>query len=128
MSVAVLDTSAILAWLRGEPGDDQVHGVLSTAHMSSVNWSELSQKLHQHGTDARRTVARLRAFGVQVQPFDDTDAVRAAELWSVTRACGLSLGDRACLALAEKLDAPAYTADRSWKDLQGVELDIRLIR
>lgn len=118
----------MLAWFRGEPGDDQVHRLLPIAQMSSVNWSELNQKLRQHGADANRAAARLRAFGIQVQPFDDADAIRTADLWRATRACGLSLGDRACLALAAKLRAPAYTADRAWKDLQEVAVDVRLIR
>jgi PIN domain nuclease of toxin-antitoxin system len=90
----VLDASAVLAWLRGEPGFDRVEPHLDSAVMSAVNFSETWQKLHQHGVDADRATRRLRTLGVQVEPFDTADAVIAARLWTATRSAGLSLGDR----------------------------------
>ena len=94
----VLDTSAVLAWLRDEPGANVVHPLLRVAIMSAANWSETWQKLHQHGADAGRATSRLRTLGVRVEPLTEADAVTAARLWTSTRAAGLSLGDRCCLA------------------------------
>ncbi|MEV6228341.1 type II toxin-antitoxin system VapC family toxin [Saccharopolyspora shandongensis] len=123
----VLDTSAILAWLRDETGAETVDPVLGDATMSAVNWSELAQKLTQHGADARRTCDRLRTIGVLVEPFTAEDALCSGELWPHTRSFGLSLGDRACLAVALRLDAPVMTADKAWRDID-VRVPIRLLR
>ena len=65
--------------------------------------------------------------GVALMPFDVSDAETAADLWVRTRHHGLSLGDRACLALAARIDAPAVTADRAWRDLD-VRVEIVCIR
>ncbi|HEY2763443.1 MAG TPA: type II toxin-antitoxin system VapC family toxin [Pseudonocardiaceae bacterium] len=126
-ATAVLDTSAVLAWLRNEPGADLVHPLLPAAVMSAANWSETWQKLHQHGVDAARATHRLRTLGVRVEPVTEADAVRAATLWTRTRTAGLSLGDRCCLALGARLDLPAVTADTAWA---GLDLDVavRIIR
>lgn len=124
----VLDASAVLAWLRSEPGADQIDTVLDGSALSTVNASEIAQKLLQHGTDGTWAIAELRDLGVVLTPFTDTDAITAAELWTPTRTAGLSLGDRACLALAHRLNKPALTGDQAWKglDLDGIE--VQLIR
>ena len=127
MTVSVLDTSAVLAWLHDEPGNDVVEPLLPQAIMSTVNWSETAQKIAQHGADPDRTLGRLQALGVHVEPFTTVDALAAAALWPTTRVGALSLGDRACLALARRLNLPAVTADRAWRKLD-VELRIQLIR
>ena len=113
----MLDASAVLAWLRGEPGADLVQEYLGNAALSAVNVAEIYQKLAQHGVDADRTVRRLRALDVRVEPVDLTDAVAAARLWPHTHTSGLSLGDRCCLALAARLNGPAITADAVWTSL-----------
>lgn len=118
---AVLDTSAVLAWLRDEPGAEEVYPLLSGAVMSAANWSETWQKLRQHGVDADRATRRLRALGVRVEPLTEADAVTAARLWASTRAAGLSLGDRCCLALGTRLGLTTVTADTAWA---GLELDL----
>lgn len=117
----VLDSSAVLAWLRDEPGAEVVHPLLSAAVMSAANWSETYQKLLQHGVDAHRATSRLRTLGVRVEPLTETDALTAANLWIATRAAGLSLGDRCCLALAARLGLTTVTADTAWA---GLDLDI----
>lgn len=122
---AVLDTSAVLAWLHDEPGADLVQPLLPTAIMSAANWSETWQKLYQHGVDADRATRRLRTLGVRVEPLTETDAVTAATLW--TRKAGLSLGDRCCLALGIRLDLPTVTADTAWADLD-LGIPVRTIR
>ncbi|MGH3439088.1 MAG: PIN domain-containing protein [Sciscionella sp.] len=118
MSPCVLDTSAVLAWLREEPGADVVDCLLEEAIMGAANWSELAQKLLQHGADAHQTTARLATLGLTVEAFTAADALRAAELWPATRRAGLSLGDRACLALATRLELLAVIADQAWSTLE----------
>jgi ribonuclease VapC len=127
MTDVVLDSSAVLAWLRAEPGADVVLPLLATSVMSAVNWSETWQKLDQHGVDAGKATQRLRALGVRVEPVTEADAVSAARLWSSTRATGLSLGDRCCLALGARLSLAAVTADSAWANL-SVDVEIQLIR
>lgn len=127
MTAAVLDTSAVLAWIRDEPGGVVVDPYLPDAVMSSLNWSETAQKIAQHGADARQTMIRLHALGVQVEPFTAEDALIAAELWPVTRAAGLSLGDRGCLAVGRRLDLTVLTADKAWETL-GLDVEVKLIR
>ncbi|MGH3873309.1 MAG: type II toxin-antitoxin system VapC family toxin [Pseudonocardiaceae bacterium] len=124
---SVLDSSAVLAWLRGEPGADVVQPLLPAAIMSAVNWSETWQKLRQHGVDADRAASRLRTLGVQVEPLSEADAVATADLWTRTRAAGLSLGDRCCLALGARLALPTVTADTAWAELD-LDIPVRIIR
>lgn len=114
---AVLDASAVLAWVRSERGAEVVTPYLTSATISAVNVSEVHQKLAQHGVDANRTITRLRTVGMKIEPVALDDAIAAARLWPVTRAAGLSLGDRCCLALAARLDVPALTADGTWSTL-----------
>lgn len=123
----VLDASAVLAWLRDEPGAEVVGPQLAGAVMSAVNWSETWQKLDQHGVDAESATRRLRSLGLRVEPLTAPDAVAAARLWATTRKAGLSLGDRCCLALAQRLDLPAVTADAAWATLDLV-LTVQVIR
>ncbi|MBP2367853.1 type II toxin-antitoxin system VapC family toxin [Pseudonocardia parietis] len=126
-SPAVLDASAVLAWLRDEPGGDVVDRYLDTAVLSAVNLAEVHQKLAQHGVDADRATRQLRTLGVRIAPLDTPDAITAAKLWPATRAAGLSLGDRCCLALAARLGGPAVTADTAWTTLE-IGVGVVLIR
>lgn len=123
---AVLDSSAVLAWLRNEPGAAAVHARLRSAVISAANWSETWQKLAQHGVDADRATRRLRTLGLRVEQLTEADAVTAARFWSRTRDAGLSLGDRCCLALGARLQLPALTADTAWAglDLDGVTVEL----
>lgn len=98
--MTVLDASAVLAWMAGETGGDQVEALLDGGVISTVNWSEIWQKLDSRGADASRALSRLVVLGLRAEPLNAPDAVRAAQLWSLTRAAGLSLADRCCLALA----------------------------
>jgi ribonuclease VapC len=124
---AVLDASALLAWLLEEPGWEVVDPLLSTAVLSTVNLAEVWQKLDQHRVVADRALRRVRLLGVRTEPFSDSDAVLAARLWPGGRRVGLSLGDRCCLAVAARLGRTALTADRSWAGL-AVSVDVRVIR
>jgi PIN domain nuclease of toxin-antitoxin system len=108
----VLDASALLALLREEPGADEVERVLDGSMMSCVNLSEVLQKAEQHAVDVEGLEHDLEALGVRFAPFDTPAARSSAELWS--SGAGLSLGDRACLALAASVDGVALTADHRW--------------
>ena len=121
----VLDSSAVLALLQEEPGADEVEGVLDGALMSCVNLSEVLQKAEQHGVDTEGLEYDLEALGIEFRDFDTPAARPAADLWSDRNE--LSLGDRACLALATLTDATAITADGRWVTA-GTTVDVRMIR
>jgi len=110
----VLDASALLALLQQEPGAARVAEVLPDAWISAVNLSEVVAKLIDHGVPTDALIPALGQLGLKVHAFDGEAAIRAGELRVATRAFGLSLGDRACLTLAQALGAVAMTADRMW--------------
>ena len=118
----------MLALLQEEPGADVVEAALDDAEISCVNVSELLQKAEQHGIDTEGLEIDLEALGVRLHAFDLGDARAAAELWHFTRSAGLSLGDRACLALARRLGGVAVTADARWADLDGIDIPVQVVR
>jgi len=102
------------------------------AAISVINWTEVLTKLAERGEDPELAAAELRAAGligatVSVEPVTDADCIAVARLRAATKAKGLSLADRTCLALAERLGVPAITADRDWNDID-VGAEVRLIR
>lgn len=129
----VLDASAVLALLRDEPGADEVErAVAAETRLSAVNWAEVLSKLADAGEDPGHATGALAAEGLLgesmvVEPLDEAQAVEIARLRPLTRGAGLSLGDRACLALAAALEVPALTADRAWAEL-GLGISVELIR
>lgn len=121
----ILDASALLAALHDEPGADRVHELLPSARVSSVNLSEVIGKLQERGVPNELIDEILYDLDLSVVPFATTTARRAGLLRSATRHAGLSLGDRACLALAAEQDAIAVTTDRAWGDLDlGVAIEL----
>lgn len=114
---AVLDASALLALVNAEPGADRVLASLDGAVMSAVNFAEVGSRLIDLGYDPYELDAELRLLGIEIIPFDDLAATRSTRLRDQTRPLGLSLGDRACLALAISEKATALTADRAWARL-----------
>jgi PIN domain nuclease of toxin-antitoxin system len=125
---AVLDASALLAYLQHEQGHAVVEPLLERAAISAVNLSEVLQKALAAGVSTDGIEADLDVAGVHVYPFDAEDAAYAVELWAGTRKLGLSLGDRACLALAKRLQIPAYTADRVWAEVKVVGVTVKTVR
>lgn len=123
----VLDASALLAALAGEPGGHSVESRLEQAALSTVNLAEVMQRSVARGLAVAGLTADLEALGVNILPFTCEDAEASAMLWSATHPLGLSLGDRACLALARRLGLPAVTADRAWAGLK-IGIDIQVIR
>jgi ribonuclease VapC len=124
----VLDASALLAILNGEAGSDKLTPeLLSTAASSTVNLAEVQSKLVDRGLSPDTAWAAVLSPVAESIPFTAEHAKAAGSMISKTRSFGLSLGDRACLALGLTLDAPVYTADRSWKNLK-LGLRIHVIR
>ena len=117
MSEPVLGASALLAVMLEERGAEKVRDLLPGAIIGAVNLAEVVAKLQERGVpDAEidRAIARL---DLPVIPFDTAQAMVAGKLRARTKSLGLSLGDRACLALAVVRGTPAVTMDRGWSAL-----------
>lgn len=127
MTKCVLDTSALLAYVSAERGAEIVSGVIGDALISSVNYAEaVSTLVPRTGSlDSARKI--LGIAELDVIDFDRALAEQAGSLVTQTRRLGLSLGDRACLALAARMNCAAFTADRAWMKLD-IGVEIRLIR
>ncbi len=119
MTEAVLDASAVLAMLQSEPGGEIVEQLLARGPcaISAVNISEVAAKLLERGVPDEVVMEAIASLHLEVHQFESEDAMATARLRAVTRTLGLSLGDRACLALARRLDLDALTTDRRWSDL-----------
>ena len=127
MSKCVLDSSALLAFILTEPGAEVVGEVIGDALMSSVNFAEVVTKLITRSGSLDSARMALGVAEPDVVDFTRPLAEQAGGLVARTRSKGLSLGDRACLALAQREGVPAFTADRAWASLD-IGVEIRLIR
>jgi len=128
VSSTVLDASALLALLNQEEGSDLVAELVADgAAIGAVNLAEVATKLSQVGIPEEQIREIIDTLGLEIIPFDAEQVYRAALLVGPTRSVGLSLGDRACLALAAQVGVPAVTADRVWRQLElGVK--VRVVR
>lgn len=128
MNKIVLDASALLAILHEERGSEvfsQQFSLLENATMSAVNVAEVYGKLVGSGILSDDAWAAVIATVAEIADFDTQQAKIAGSMVPQTRPLGLSLGDRACLALGIALKAPVYTADKAWKKLSlGVAIQI----
>ncbi len=127
MNRVVLDASAILAAANSEIGAETVFELRDHSAVSTVNLAEVKSKLVQRGLSTSDAWAAALSFSNEIFPFDSEQASIAGGLIVSTRQYGLSLGDRACLALAMVLDAPVYTADKVWAELD-LGIKIHLLR
>jgi len=127
MTKVVLDTSAILALLQQEKGADFILALVGDAVISAVNAAEVQTKLVRDGMVPADARSDLEACVQSIVAFDADQSEMAAKLIQQTKPFGLSLGDRACLALGLAINSPVYTADRAWAQLQ-VGVDVRLVR
>jgi ribonuclease VapC len=125
--IAVLDASAALAFLHREPGFERILDVLHQGRMSTVNLAEVCAKSVDRGIDPVAVAGRLEAVGVLMEPFLEGDAISAASMLPRTRRLGLSLADRACLALGLRLGRPVLATDGALAEAD-VGVDVILIR
>lgn len=123
----VLDASALLAVLKGEPGGERVEPLLEGAGISALNWAEVLQTYEAAGLELTGRRQQIESLGVVLHPFDAGQAELTAGLYSRTRGVGLGIADRACLALALDLGAEPVSADRAWAEVD-VGVEILLIR
>lgn len=119
MIEAVLDASAILAVLRNEPGAEAVAAILPRAAICTVNLAEVISTLINKGASAEQADMIVADVFAQRVSADEQLARRAGSLRAATAQFGLSLGDRFCLALAEREGVPALTADQVWGKLEN---------
>lgn len=125
----VLDSSAILALLKAERGAERVAEALPGALVSTVNLAEIVSKLHEDGWPTAFISDVIERLGLRVINFSTEQAKAAGVMRISTRRLGLSLGDRACLALAKERRAAVLTADGAWCQLDtDLGLNITNIR
>jgi len=124
---AVLDASAVMAWLNLEIGGSEVTSLIARAAISAVNLSEVVTKLAEREENSAVVREMIDLLPCAVVDFDSAQATAAGLMRTKTRRAGLSLGDRACLALAATYGLPAWTSDRAWAKVD-VGVDVRFIR
>ena len=118
MTKYILDASAVLAVLNGETGAAVVLPLLAESALTTVNLAEVGTKLLDAGMTEAAAIAAVNGLGIaEIAPFAESLAWEAARLRLPTKPFGLSLGDRACLALAAQRKLPAVTADKEWAKL-----------
>ncbi len=122
----ILDASALIAYLADEAGADIVEEAIKTgAIISTVNLSEVAVKLLSRSAKKEDLRNALQALGIATITFDEEQAYCAGELFIQTQRAGLSLGDRACLALAKVKQGVALTADTAWARIDiGVRVEL----
>lgn len=120
----VLDASAVVAYLLGEPGADIARAALPSGCLSVVNLCEILTRIAREGVAPEVTIKNVEATGLRVVEASAAQATRAAILRDRP---GLSLGDRFCVALAHELGAPVVTSDRIWATL-SLPVPVELIR
>jgi len=123
----VLDSSAVLADLHGEPGGETVASTYPVACMSAVNYAEILTKLIDEGVPSAQAEDMLEQLRCQVLDADQHRSALVGLLHAHTRRKGISIGDRYCLQLARELRLPVFTTDRQWSELD-LGVDVRLIR
>lgn len=123
-SKVVLDASGLLCLLNDEPGADRVIDVLGHCVIGTVNLAEVVSKLRERGLSLDEVREALGGLHLDVRPLSAAHALIIGDIRPMTKPLGLSLGDRACLALAIDLEAELYTTDRA---LAGVDLGIAIV-
>ncbi len=118
-----LDASALLAFLFRESGHERVAAYINDSCMSAVNLSEVIGRFARDGHNAQTALRKITATNIEIVPFSANQAALSAAFLPQTRSLGLSLADRACLALAFSRGIPALTADQTWQQSDvGVEI------
>ncbi len=117
MTASVLDASAVIALLKGERGASKVAAVVAGASVGVFNQAEVVSHFVHLGAPKEEIRTMLGALPYTIVAADEALGWDAGLLRAATAEAGLSLGDRFCLALARRLDVPAYTADRAWREV-----------
>ena len=120
----ILDTSALIALIHREPGWEIVQAVLGHSATCAIHLTEAITKLTRKGGEPRLVERYLRALAIRILPWDEELAWESRDLAPFARTHGLSLADRACLAMARHLDAVAMTSDPEWEKLNP---DVRVV-
>ena len=129
MNSYVLDASALLCLINGEPGADRVFRALKHSSISVVNVSEVIAKRIDFGDAPDQLIQDIADLELTIVDMNFSQAAWAGRMRSQTRAIGLSLGDRACLALAKTIGAIALTSDRAWLSIAyEVGVSVELVR
>jgi ribonuclease VapC len=123
----VLDASALIAFLRNEPGADVVRKRVSGAFISTMNYSEVLKKTIEVGGSPDAVRTHVSALPITIVPFDVDQAVSTAALYPVVKPLGLSFADRACLNLGIRFDAVVLTTEKSMARTSA-PVKVRLIR
>lgn len=124
----VLDSSALIAFFKEEPGAAVVEKHFTEAVISAVNVQEVAKKMMDAGGSEPEVRVAIDRLHLNIFPHDTDDAYQAATLASATRKFGRGLGDRSCMALAIRLGVPAITTDRTWAQLHIAGLEVILAR
>ena len=125
MSAIVFDSSVVIAILKQSPGFSTAESSISDALISTVNMSEVATYLARNSVPKDTIQEVLASFPIQVVPFEESLAIQTGCLYSSCKHLGLSLGDRACLALAMSRKMPVLTADRVWSKLDlGISIQV----
>lgn len=124
----ILDASALLALIQEETGAEIIKPLLKFSVMSAVNVTETLSVLQRTNISPEEGLTLITDIVTTIVPFDLEQAAQVAKLHPLVQPQGLSLADRACIALGIKLQIPIYTADRIWDELKLDNIDIRLIR
>ena len=127
MSAVVFDSSVLIAILRQELGSEVGEQSLNDALISTVNLAEVATYLARNSVPPETINDALAAFPIEVVPFDREQGLIAGCLYPACKSLGLSLGDRACLALAKSKNLPVLTADKAWLELK-INVDVKTIR
>ena len=129
--IHVMDSSAILAILRGEPGCDYVQELLQNEEcaISSVNMAEVGSKLIDYGLPPEEFPRIARQLQIDIIDFNTDQCIQSAQIRKITRSAGISLGDRACVALTQLMKGYVVTSDRAWLDIAEVtQIQVKMIR
>ena len=124
----LLDASAILALIQGEPGYLILEDVIAHSICSSVNISEVVSVLTRTGVPQDKIEDIIKNCIPEIIPFSVSEAMLAGTLIDKTKSYGLSLGDRACIATAILHKIPVYTTDQIWKKLDLPNLQVIVVR
>ena len=127
--IHVMDASALLAVSKGEAGFEVVMEILRTQDcvISSVNMAEVATRLLDMGLPEHELERGCAQFGVEVIDFNLEHSMACAKLRPLTKSAGLSLGDRACLALAQLMQGTAVTADHAWQAVRST-VDVKILQ